>query len=100
MTTQQINQFILAGVLAATLCLGACSRQIPGQVQVTGGTIEGTVLEDMTVYKGIPFAAPPVGGLRWRPPQPVVAWEGVRETTEFAPNPMQGNGQGCSEDCL
>ena len=41
MTTQQINQFILAGVLAATLCLGACSRQIPGQVQVTGGTIEG-----------------------------------------------------------
>ncbi len=100
MITQQINQIILASVLAAALCLGACSRPVPGQVQVTGGTIEGTVLEDLTVYKGIPFAAPPVGALRWRAPQPVLAWEGVRETKEFAPNPMQGNGQGCSEDCL
>jgi para-nitrobenzyl esterase len=86
--------------LAAALCLLACGPQEPGRVKVTGGTIQGTVLEDMTVYKGIPFAAPPVGELRWKAPQSVVAWDGVRECTDFAPDPMQGNGEGNSEDCL
>ena len=47
-------------ILAAALGLSACASQVPGQVKVTGGTIQGEVLEDMTVYKGIPFAAPPV----------------------------------------
>ena len=87
-------------VLAAALCLCACAKQVPGQVKVTGGTIQGTVLENVTVYKGIPFAAPPVGDFRWKAPQPVVAWEGIKECKEFGPNPMQGNGEGCSEDCL
>ena len=86
-------------LVAAALCLWACAAK-PGQVKVTGGTIQGEVLEDMTVYKGIPFAAPPVGDFRWKAPQPVVAWDGVRECKEFGPNPMQGNGEGCSEDCL
>ena len=89
-----------AFVLCAVLCLSACTGGAPGQVKVTGGTIQGTVLEDMTVYKGIPFAAPPVGELRWKAPQPVVVWEGVRQCTDFAPAPMQGRGEGCSEDCL
>ncbi|MBR5064530.1 MAG: carboxylesterase family protein, partial [Bacteroidales bacterium] len=53
-------------VLAAALCLCACAKQVPGQVKVTGGTIQGTVLENVTVYKGIPFAAPPVGDFRWK----------------------------------
>ena len=87
-------------ILAAALCVCACAKQVPGQVKVTGGTVQGTVLEDMTVYKGIPFAAPPVGELRWKAPQPVVAWDGILECKDFGPNPMQGNGEGCSEDCL
>ena len=86
-------------IVAAALGLWACAS-VPGQVKVTGGTIQGLVLDDMTVYKGIPFAAPPVGELRWKAPQPVVAWDGVKECQTFAPNPMQGNGEGCSEDCL
>ena len=86
-------------IVAAALGLWACAT-VPGQVKVTGGTIQGLVLEDMTVYKGIPFAAPPVGELRWKAPQPIVAWSGVKECQAFAPNPMQGNGEGCSEDCL
>ena len=86
-------------IMTAALALWACASE-PGRVKVTGGTIQGTVLEDMTVYKGIPFAAPPVGELRWKAPQPVVGWKGVLECKEFAPNPMQGNGEGCSEDCL
>ena len=90
-----MKRFLL--IAAAALCLGACAKQVPGQVKVTGGTIQGTVLEDMTVYKGIPFAAPHVGALRWKAPQPVVAWDGVLTCDDFAPNPLQGNGEGCSE---
>ena len=51
-------------IVAAALGLWACAA-VPGQVKVTGGIIQGTVLKDMTVYKGIPFAAPAVGDLRW-----------------------------------
>src|SRR5690606_2928229 len=54
-----------------------------------------------TVYKGIPFAAPPVGELRWRAPQPAAKWEGVRAADKFGPDPYQGDGKGSvSEDCL
>lgn len=59
-------------------------------------------------YKGIPYAAPPLGDLRWRPPRPVEQWEGVRSATAFGPNSLQGvvfedidpTRQGVSEDCL
>ena len=93
-----MKKFLL--ILAAALCLGACAKQVPGQVKVTGGVVQGTVLEDMTVYKGIPFAAPPVGELRWKAPQPVVPWEGVLTCNEFGPDPMQAGHRNISEDCL
>lgn len=78
------------------------SRLQPGQLKVEGGIIQGTVMEDMNIYKGIPFAAAPVGDLRWKAPQSVKAWEGVKQTTEYAPAPMQGGNppSGKSEDCL
>jgi para-nitrobenzyl esterase len=67
--------------------------------------------EAVRVYRGIPYAAPPVGDLRWKPPQPVTPWEGIRECTEFTPmapqpfatpNPFWGDipESGMSEDCL
>ncbi len=91
-------------LLVASLihCTSACSKLQPGQVKVDGGIIQGTVTEDLTIYKGIPFAAPPVGDLRWKAPQPVVKWEGVKQTTEYTPAPMQGGNppSGKSEDCL
>ena len=60
------------------------------------------------VYKGIPYAAPPLGPLRWRPPELVPAWTGVRPTDTFGPNSLQGVvwddidpfAAGVSEDCL
>ena len=58
-------------------------------VQVSGGLIKGTADEGVRVYKGIPFAAPPVGDLRWRPPQPVESWDGVRDASEFSRDCMQ-----------
>ncbi len=56
-------------------------------VEVTGGQITGALSDDgsVAIYKGIPFAAPPVGDLRWKAPQPVESWEGVKECTEFGP---------------
>jgi para-nitrobenzyl esterase len=59
-------------------------------------------------YKGIPYAAPPIGRLRWRPPEPVAAWSGVRPTRAYGPNSLQGivwddidpYAAGVSEDCL
>ena len=59
-------------------------------------------------YKGIPYAAPPLGDLRWRPPEPVQPWTGARPTHAFGPSSLQGvvwddidlNGAGVSEDCL
>jgi para-nitrobenzyl esterase len=74
--------------------------------KVTGGDIKGAVDNDLSIFKGIPFAAPPVGDLRWKAPQPLLPWTGVKETTAFGPAPMQsggmgpGGGRGPSEDCL
>ena len=87
--------FLASGLLS-------CAEPPAGQVKVEGGTIQGVVTEDLSIYKGIPFAAPPVGDLRWKAPQPVEEWEGVKQTTEYAPAPMQGGNpaSGKSEDCL
>ena len=60
-------------------------------VQTEAGTISGSANNDNTVriYKGIPFAAPPVGALRWKAPQPVTHWQGVKKCDAFAASPMQ-----------
>jgi para-nitrobenzyl esterase len=68
-------------------------------VAITGGKIRGSPLSEGAVFKGIPFAAPPVGDLRWREPKAVKPWPGVRDATNFGPRCMQ-NGGGVSEDCL
>lgn len=73
-------------------------------VTVTGGQISGMTKDGFHIYRGIPYAAPPVGDLRWKPPQPVVPWNGVLEATAWpnrAPQPEDGLGLGAiSEDCL
>jgi para-nitrobenzyl esterase len=60
-------------------------------VTTDAGQVSGSVNSEATVtaFKGIPFAAPPVGNLRWKAPQPVTPWAGVKECTEFAASPMQ-----------
>ncbi len=76
--------------------------QLPKVVQVEQGGLQGTSENGLAVYRGIPFAAPPVGVLRWRAPQPAAAWQGVKIADKFAPGPMQGGNppSGKSEDCL
>jgi len=80
------------------------------RVKTHSGIVEGTLNADSTVriFRGIPFAAPPVGDLRWRPPQAVKPWKGVRAAVEFGPHCIQGKvfgdivsrGKEMSEDCL
>ena len=53
-------------------------------VKVTQGEVQGTSADGVSVYKGLPFAAPPVGDLRWRAPQPAAKWQGVRAATAFS----------------
>jgi para-nitrobenzyl esterase len=94
------NTWFIAAVLI--YFSGHIIAQQPAPVKVEGGLVQGKVEDGLTVYKGIPFAAPPVGELRWRAPQPLVKWEGVKQTIDFAASPIQGGNppSGKSEDCL
>lgn len=93
---------ILVGLAAGTLGLAA---EVP-VVHLDGGIISGIAgsTPEVRIYKGIPFAAPPVGSLRWRAPQAVAHWDGIRKAEKFSPTCMQNaNGpaaQPTSEDCL
>ena len=62
----------------------------PSLVRVDGGELQGVVDDGVVSFKGIPFAAPPVGERRWRPPQPASRWTGVRQAAEFGADCMQG----------
>ncbi len=90
--------------LAATalILLAGCSPKISDTIRVKDGSIQGKTVNNLHIYKGIPFAAPPVGNLRWKAPQPVVQWSGVKLASDYAPAPMQGGNPpaGKSEDCL
>jgi para-nitrobenzyl esterase len=77
--------------LAAAMGLGSVAHsQAPPQVRVEDGQLQGVVADGVDSFKGIPFAAPPVGDLRWRPPQPAARWTGVRQTAESGADCMQG----------
>ncbi len=77
-------------------------------IQTRSGKLRGAIQDGIAVFKGIPFAAPPVGQFRWRPPQPVAAWQGVRDASQFGANCAQAGwprkagtiAEGSSEDCL
>ena len=103
----------LAGAIASSIIVSGCgggsglqssAASAPNVVQTDKGTVEGTIESDRISFKGIPFAQAPVGALRWKPPQPVASWSGVRPATQFGNDCMQkarnANTVGTSEDCL
>lgn len=61
----------------------------PAQARIDTGTLKGTSMDGVLSWKGIPFAAPPVGELRWRAPQPAAAWQGVRDASAYGNDCMQ-----------
>jgi para-nitrobenzyl esterase len=104
-------------VVAAAVALYSASlpAAISDPVKTDAGLLSGTMQEGVRVYKGIPFGAPPVGQLRWKEPQPVVKWEGVRKADTYGnvcvqpsqPNRKPNNvsvdlpdSPKASEDCL
>lgn len=88
--------------------LQAQPETIPPRVQTQHGMIEGVNVSGTHIYKGIPFAQPPVGDLRWKEPQPVEKWDGILEAKSFRDKCMQlpvfgdmnFRASGMSEDCL
>jgi para-nitrobenzyl esterase len=101
------QQALTVGVLA--LMAGILGRGVAiAQVKTTAGVVQGTTVSDgqIRVFKSIPFAAPPVGDLRWQAPRPPTPWPGVRNATEFGPRCIQGPVfadivfKDLSEDCL
>jgi para-nitrobenzyl esterase len=97
------------GALIFGLLMSASRPAFAAPVTIDAGALDGTTTKGVNAYLGVPFAAPPVGYLRWRAPQPVQAWRGVRKADAFAPDCMQrpldyvpGSGyiRPVSEDCL
>ena len=94
----------LAGIVGASIATAA-----PSRIETTAGALHGTREGDISAFKGIPFAAPPVGDLRWRPPQPAPRWSGVRDATAYGSACIQkpgislengGDPGPLNEDCL
>jgi para-nitrobenzyl esterase len=99
-------------IFTMTIAAGAMQSALAAdRVKIANGVLESTVPPDDGVrgFKGIPFGQPPVGELRWREPQPVKNWKGVRKADQFGPRCMQRTSptsdywfrsNGMSEDCL
>ena len=100
----KVGVWLCATALGATVA-GLAAAQTGPIVKAPAGALEGVADDDAVVFKGVPYAAPPVGTLRWRAPQPLAAWKGVRPATESGAACIQtAGGSGYrgpeSEDCL
>ena len=111
MTMTKSHVFAVLAIACAAV-LSSCSEKkgeaVTLQVKTQYGVLEGFEEDGVKKFLGVPFAQAPVGDLRWKAPQPVQAWEGVREAKQFGDDPMQLDvfgdmafrGSGRSEDCL
>ncbi len=108
----KIRQLKLAPLFALLIAMHSARAQEVSHVllNTADGVLEGAISADGQVrtFKGVPYAAPPVGPLRWKPPQPVIPWAGVRKASDYGPRAMQAHvyddmvfrDSGPSEDCL
>lgn len=107
---KKIVVFLTIIMLACTskVQLATIPNDVQPVVQTKSGKLRGASQDGIAIFKGIQFAAPPVGQFRWRPPQPVAAWKGVRDALAFGPDCAQAGWGGTpgtitktsAEDCL
>ena len=98
---------MLAGSSTMQTAIGARPKAVSAQVTIAGGQLRGHITGDVVSFKAVPYAAPPVGSLRWREPQPAKPWAGVRDALAFGAPCAQANlewnkstAAKSSEDCL
>jgi len=105
---KKLRHLLLLGTFA--LASPALAQSGP-MVDAPSGAVQGSAEGDLNIFKGIPYAVPPVGGMRWRPPAPLPRWKAVRSATQFGPACVQPQGKTpsvyspaaplpVSEDCL
>lgn len=107
---KNINKLVVLLILISFEMYAQGNNAFPVQVTTDKGIIEGNynTHTGIQTYFGIPFAKPPIKDLRWKAPQPMDAWQGVKQTKTFGPRPMQtmvfgdmkSRSNGVSEDCL
>lgn len=101
----------MGAIIAGALALASTAQAQGVSVKVESGVLAGTQTDRARIFKNIPYAAPPVGDLRWAPPQKALAWNGARDATQNGPScpqqmkpdgtPNEGSANGpVSEDCL
>ncbi|MBO7538946.1 MAG: carboxylesterase family protein [Prevotella sp.] len=107
-TIRTIAMLAIASLAILSACSKKQGKEVTLQVETKYGILEGIEEDGVKKFLGVPFAQAPVGDLRWKAPQPLQAWEGVRPAKAFGNDPMQLNifgdmqfrGAGRSEDCL
>ena len=98
--------FLIAAALALSAVAAQAAPAPAPVIKAPAGEVRGTVQNGMNAYRGIPYAKPPVGALRWQPPQPAEPWSGVRDALNDAPQCAQNadlgvfSKAGGQEDCL
>ncbi len=104
---RELYGFVTLSLLAlAPLAGPAMAQEKTAVVATAQGNVQGFVKDGVNIYLGIPYAAPPVGDLRWMPPQPAAKWDGIRDATKFAEYCPQGarslfaGPSSVNEDCL
>jgi para-nitrobenzyl esterase len=110
----EMKKIISGFILLVVVCsLNAQQQSVVSEIEVpiiktSSGQVRGVIEGEVLVFKGIPYAAPPVGEFRWRPPQPVIQWDGILDANKYGSNCAQGGWgaaagtiqEGSSEDCL
>ena len=107
-TIKSFAMLAVAGLVILSACTEKKAAEVTLQVKTQYGILKGFEEDGVKKFLGVPFAQAPVGELRWKAPQPMQAWEGVREALGFGDDPMQPNvfgdmalrGPKRSEDCL
>ncbi len=100
-------QYLKTAMAALIITLSSCAFA-EDTIKIDNGELRGTIADGIRSFKGIPFAQPPVGELRWRAPQPIASWSGVKDASKYGPDCMQlpyrhdaaPLGVPPSEDCL